>query len=110
MLIGLLSFVFVVLIPAIGGWKIFEKANMPGWVALVPVLNCFGVLKLLGRSYLWIFAFLPFFYPVTHFILAVMVAWRFGKSALFGLGMAVLPMIFVPLLGFSEARYLGPER
>lgn len=109
MLTTALSLFFFFVLPAVGGWKIFEKAGMPGWVALVPVLNWFGVLKLLGRSYLWIVAFI-FFYPVTHFVASVLVAWRFGKSALYGVGIALLPFIFVPLLGFSEARYLGPDR
>jgi hypothetical protein len=104
-----LSILFFVL-TAIGAWKIFAKAGLPGWVALVPVLNCFGVIKLLGKSYWWIVFFVPVIYPFTHFVLAVLVAWRFGKSALFGLGLAFLPFLFVPLLGFSDARYLGAER
>jgi Family of unknown function (DUF5684) len=101
-----LSFLFLYVLPAIGGWKIFEKAGLPGWAALIPFFNWFGILKLLGRSYLWIFAFV-FFYPVTHFVAAVLVSWKFGKSTLFGLGLALLPGLFVPWLGFSDARYLG---
>jgi hypothetical protein len=102
----LLSFLFLYLLPAIGGWKIFEKAGLPGWAALIPVINWFGILKLLGMSYLWILAFI-FFYPVTHFVAAVLVAWKFGKSTIFGLGLALLPPLFVPWLGFGDARYLG---
>jgi hypothetical protein len=107
MLIKLLSVFFFIVLPAVGGWKIFEKAGISGWVALVPVLNWLGVLKLLGRSYLWIVCFV-FFYPVTHFVASVMVAWRFGKSTLYGMGIALLPFVFIPLLGFGDARYLGP--
>src|ERR1700761_734751 len=100
-----LSFLFFFVLPAIGGWKVFEKAGLPGWAAWIPILNWFGLLKLLGRSYLWILAFI-FFYPVTHFVASVLVAWRFGRSTLYGLGIALLPFRFVPLLGFGEARYL----
>jgi hypothetical protein len=108
MLLGLLSFIFYVLLPLVGWVKIFEKANISA-LAAIPFLRWFGVLKLLGRSYLWIVAFV-FFYPVTMFITSVMLAWRFGRSSLYGVGIALAPFIFVPLLGFSEARYLGPER
>jgi len=99
-----LSILFLYVLPGLGGWKVFEKAGVRGWVALIPILNWFGVLKLLGRSYLWVLCFV-FFYPVTHFIAAVMVAWRFGKSTLFGLGIALLPGVFLPMLGFGQAEY-----
>jgi hypothetical protein len=102
-----LTILFFYVLPAAGGWKVFEKAGLSGWVALIPILNWFGILRLLGRSYLWILAFV-FFYPVTHFIASVMVAWRFGKSTFFGLGIALLPFVFIPLLGFGGARYLRP--
>jgi hypothetical protein len=102
-----LSILLLYVLPAIGGWKVFEKAGVAGWVALVPILNWFGILRILGRSYLWIVAFV-FFYPVTHFVAAVLLAWRFGKGTLFGLGIAFLPFLFVPMLGFGSARYLRP--
>jgi|SRR6185437_6220764 len=102
----LLSVLFLYVLPAVGGWKIFEKAGIPGWAALIPGINLFGILKLLGMSYLWILAFI-FCYPVAHFVAAVLVAWKFGKSTVFGLGLALVPPLFVPWLGFSDARYLG---
>jgi hypothetical protein len=104
-----LSFLFLYVLPALGGWKVFEKAGVAGWVALIPVLNLFGLLRLLGRSYLWILAFV-FAAPVAHVVAAILVAWRFGRSTLFGVGLAVLPFVFVPVLGFGDARYLQPAR
>jgi hypothetical protein len=103
-----LSILFVYVLPALGLWKVFEKAGITGWVALVPVLNLFGVLKLLGRSYLWIVP-LVVFYPIAHFVAAVLLAWRFDKSAVFGLGIGFLPGVFLPWLGFGDARYVRPE-
>ncbi len=106
-MMSLLSFFFLWLLPAFGGSKVFEKAGIPGWIAFVPVLNILGVLKLLGRSYLWIFAFfIPPVTPFAFFITAVLVAWRFGRSSLFGVGLCFLWPVFIPLLGFSESRYL----
>jgi Family of unknown function (DUF5684) len=100
-----LSILFLYVLPTIGLWKIFEKAGMRGWVALIPFVRWFGILKLLDRSYLWIFAFI-FFFPVTHFVASVLVAWKFGKSTLFGVGIALLPGVFEPVLGFGDARYV----
>src|SRR5262245_27101097 len=90
-------------------WMVFEKAGIAGWVALVPVLNILGGLRLVGRSYLWILLFLPFA-PFALCILSMMVARRFGRGLLFGLGMFVFPWIFLPILAFGEARYLAPAR
>jgi hypothetical protein len=103
-----LSILFLYVLPALGLWKVFEKAGIAGWVALIPILNLFGILKLLGRSYLWIVFFVPF-YPIAHFVASVLVGWRFGKSTIFGLGIAFLPGLFLPWLGYGEARYLHAE-
>jgi hypothetical protein len=105
-----LSILFLYVLPAIGRWKIFEKAGIAGWVALIPVLSWFGILKLLGRSYLWILFFIiPFTYPVTRVVASVLVARRFGKGWVYGLGLAFAPFLFEPHLGLSDARYLRPE-
>ncbi len=80
---------------------------MKGWVALIPVLNLFGILKILGRSYLWSLAFISPLAPFALFVAAVLGARRFGKGMFFAAGMFFLPIVFLPVLGFSEARYLG---
>ena len=110
MVTSALSFFFLWVLPHIGLWRIFEKAGMRGWVALIPILNLFGLLKLLGKSYLWILAFIPPLTPFALFFAAVMVAWRFGKGSLYGAGLFFLPFVFVPVLGFGDARYLGADR
>jgi hypothetical protein len=109
-MISALSILFLYVLPAIGRWKVFEKAGIAGWVALIPVLSWFGILRLLGRSYLWIvFFIIPFTYPVTRVVASVMVASRFGKGVLYGLGLAFAPFLFEPHLGLSEARYMRPS-
>jgi len=32
----------------------------------------------------------------------------FGKSTGFGIGLILLPFIFIPVLAFGDAKYLGP--
>jgi Family of unknown function (DUF5684) len=105
-----LSVVVVWALVHFGAWRIFEKAGVSGWVALVPGLNLLGLLKVLGRSYLWVLAFLPPLTPFALFVSAVLVARRFGRGTLFGAGMFFLPFVFLPVLGFSEVRYLGRDR
>jgi hypothetical protein len=38
------------------------------------------------------------------------VAKAFGKGAGFGIGLWLLGFIFFPILGFSDAKYIGPAK
>lgn len=97
-------------IATIGGmWKMFDKAGEPGWAAIVPFYNIFVMLKIIGRPAWWL---VLFFIPIVSFIAAILVfvdmAKAFGKGAGFGIGMVVLPFVFIPMLGFGDAQYQGP--
>jgi hypothetical protein len=54
-----------------------------------------------------------FFVPFINFFVMLIVyldlAKSFGKSPLYGLGMGFVSIIFLPLLGFSDAQYRGPS-
>lgn len=91
-------------------YKVFEKADVTGWVAFVPILNVLGGLKLVRRSYWWALLFITPALPFALCVLSLMTAARFGKGLLFGLGMYFLPFIFLPMLAFSDAQYLPPAR
>ena len=96
------------LVFVVGTWRLYTKAGQPGWMAFIPILNALGLLKMAGKPVWWI---VPMFIPVIHFIpwffIAQGLSKSFGKGALFGLGLCVLPFVFAPMLGFSDARYLG---
>lgn len=114
---GLLAFVMMLLyIAAIVGtiaglWMVFTKAKKPGWAAIVPIYNIVVLLEIIGKPIWWIVLFLiPCVNIVISFIVFIALAERFGKSQGFGIGLALLPFIFLPMLGFSNAKYLGPAR
>jgi hypothetical protein len=89
-----------------GLWKTFDKAGEPGWAAIIPIYNAIVLLKIAGRPIWWVILYLI---PVVNLIIAILVsidvANRFGKGAGFGIGLALLPFIFYPILGFGDARY-----
>jgi hypothetical protein len=41
-------------------------------------------------------------------IIYIDLAKSFGKDVVWGIGMILLPFIFIPLLGFGDAKYVGP--
>jgi hypothetical protein len=92
-----------------GGWKIFTKAGQPGWAVLVPFYNILIMLRIVGRPDIWLlFCLIPGVSIVIGIILCVDLAKSFGKDTVFAIGLILLPIVFVPLLGFGDARYLGP--
>lgn len=104
----LIELALVVLIVA-GLWKMFTKAGKPGWAAIVPIYNMIVMLEIIGRPLWWILLLLI---PCVNIIFAVIIyidlAKSFGKDVAWGIGMILLPFIFIPLLGFGDAKYVGP--
>jgi hypothetical protein len=96
---------FMVLFIA-GLWKTFTKAGEPGWAAIVPIYNVITILKLGGKPWYW--AFIPIVGPIMLIIAEIELAKRFGKGTGFGLGLAFLPFIFFPMLGFGSATAGAP--
>lgn len=99
-----------VLILIIAGiWKVFSKAGKPGWAAIIPIYNILVLLEIVGRPWWWILLFLvPLLGIVIAFIVAIDLARSFGKGTGFGVGLALLGGVFYPILGFGDARYVGP--
>lgn len=103
-------FFLLALIPAIamivGMWKIFEKAGHPGWAAIVPYYNMYILNEIACKDIMWfIFTLIPCLNFVAMIVICMDVAKNFRKDPAYGVGMALLPFIFMPMLGFSDARY-----
>ncbi len=91
-----------------GLWKTFMKAGHPGWAAIIPIYNLYVICKIAGRPGWWLLLYcIPVVSLIIAIIVAIDVAKAFGKGTGFGLGLAFLAPIFYPILGFSEAVYVG---
>lgn len=101
----------VVMVAVIAGtWKTFVKAGKPGWAAIVPIYNIIVLLQIVGKPIWWIvLLFIPFVNFVILILLAIALAKSFGKGAGFGIGIALLGVVFIPILGFGDAKYVGPQ-
>ncbi len=89
-----------------GYWKMFEKAGVKGWMAIVPFLNLYVLVKMAGKDGWWIILLLiPLVNMVVAFIVSIEIAHRFDRSTGFGVGMTLLGFIFVPILGFGDAAW-----
>lgn len=97
------------IISIVGIWKSFEKAGQPGWASIIPIYNVYIILKIGGKPGWWL---LLYFIPLVNVIFGIwainMVSKSFGKDEGFTIGLLFLGFIFWPILGFGDAKYLGP--
>jgi hypothetical protein len=104
-IVGLL----IALLVIVAMWKVFTKAGQPGWASIIPIYNLYIWCKIVGRPWWWILLMLnPFVNFIIMIILCIDLAKSFGKGAGFGLGIAFLGIIFLPILGFGSAQHQGP--
>lgn len=104
---GIVSLV-ICLVIIIGLWKVFTKAGQPGWMSIIPILNFYILCKIAGRPGWWLLLMLiPLVNFVVWIILSLDISKNFGKGAGFGIGIAFLSFIFLPILGFGDAKYQG---
>lgn len=107
--VGTLLYIAVIVFYIYCMWRIFVKAGKPGWAAIVPVYNVLVELEIVGRPWWWLLLlFVPFANIVIGIIVLLDLAKVFGKSSGFGIGLILLAPIFIPILAFGDARYLGP--
>jgi len=106
--IVIIIYLAVTILLIVSMWKVFVKAGKPGWASIVPIYNVIVLLDIAGKPVWWfILTFIPVVGIITLILVFMEVAKRFGKSALFGVGLALLPFIFFPILAFGDAKYEG---
>jgi hypothetical protein len=92
-----------------GMWLIFQKAGEAGWKSIIPIYNIYVMLEIIGRPGWWV---ILYFIPVINFfvwvIMMIDLAKSFDRGIGFAIGLMFLPVIFYPLLGFSDMQYYGP--
>jgi hypothetical protein len=98
----------VVLIAAM--WKVFAKAGRPGWAAIIPIYNTITLLQITGKSGWWFLGLcVPFLNIYVYIRLMFNLASVYGRSIGFGFGLLFLAPIFLLILGFGGAEYVGPN-
>ncbi len=108
--IVLIIYIGIMVAVLAGMWKAFAKAGQPGWAILVPIYNIYVMTQIAKKPGWWVLLFLI---PIVNFVIAIImsieIAKNFGKDTGFGIGLALLGMIFWPILGFGDAQYIGTE-
>ncbi|MEM7655138.1 MAG: signal peptidase I [Bacteroidota bacterium] len=94
-----------------GLYKLFQKADIEGWKALIPVYGSILWAKLIGKPFYWvILMFVPIVGILVLVAMLIELAKVYGKHDLKHHAAAlILPFLFFPKIGFDEkVKYLGP--
>lgn len=91
-------------------WKIYAKAGRPGWACIIPFYSQYCLFDIVwGNGWLFLLSYIPLVNIVVMIILYFKLAKAFGKGTGFGFGLLFLRTIFVLILGFGSAEYIGPQ-
>ena len=99
---GLFSAGFLILIWGwfilllVAGWQMYVKAGQKGWVAIIPLLNFFGLMKIVHRPWWWV---LLFFIPFVNIVVWIIVMMDLAKAFGRGVGMTLV-LIFLTGIGY----------
>ncbi len=86
--------------------KVFEKQGKNGWIAIVPIYNMWVLLEMVDLPG-WLIL-IPGANAIVTMIAYYKLSELFGKSSSYGLGLAFLPYIFLPILAFEKENQKIP--
>lgn len=91
-------------------WKLFVKAGKAGWKCLIPFYNTYCLYDIAwGNGWLFLLMFVPCVNVVVGIMMLFKLAKAFGQGTGFGFGLLFLNTIFILILGFGSAEYVGPQ-
>ena len=122
----------------VANWKIFTKAGEAGWKSIIPVYSDYVSYRIAWQtSYFWLTFILGFaaslignfanpngdnmtilmivsiiriIAGIISILYSVKLAKAFGKGTGFAIGLIFLSPIFMLILGFGDAEYVGADQ
>ncbi|MFT4094822.1 MAG: DUF5684 domain-containing protein [Niabella sp.] len=105
----LVPFLIIAAICIVSLWKIYQKAGYQGWESIVPIYNIYILTKIVGKPWWWLLLMcIPYIGAIWGIWTYNLLSKSFGKTEGFTVGIIFLPFIFLPMLAFGDAKYLGP--
>lgn len=94
----------------ISKWILYKKAGKSGWESIIPVYNDLVLIQIVGLP-LWyiILLFIPIADIYAKFRINIELAYKFGKTASFGVLTTIFPQICIPILALGNSQY-DPNR
>lgn len=87
-------------------WRIFEKAGIDGWKAIIPFYNTYCWFGLVWTSgWFFLLTLIPIVGIIAILITSFKLGAAFGKGLLFNLGLIFFSPVFYLILAFDSSEY-----
>jgi hypothetical protein len=85
---------------------VFRKMGLKPWAALIPIYNMYLLLRELDRPESWNYlVWIPLVGFYYLYLVVIDIARRFNRSDGFGIGLLLLPFVFLAILAFGPDTY-----
>jgi hypothetical protein len=109
-LVGMLIGLAVIVVVVAARWRLYQKAGRSGWESIIPFYSSYVLYDIvMGNGILFLLGWIPIVNYVMYIILDVNLAKAYGKDVGYMLGLIFLNPIFMCMLAFGEAEYVGPQ-
>ena len=89
-----------------GAWRMFQKMGRQGWEAIIPFYNLYVLFQAIyGRGWRFLLFLVPIYNIYLAFRVGIDLAQSFHQGVGYGIGLTLLPVVFVPLTGFGSAVF-----
>lgn len=108
----MVSLVIYIILVA-GMWKMFEKAGIDGWKAIIPIYNIYLETVYIAKKEWWYV--ILYFIPIVNIFAMIKVHmevaknFRISSPLAFSLEMTFLSFIFYPILGFGNYQFIDDD-
>jgi hypothetical protein len=103
-IVGTIIYGAICVVMIIALWKLLAKAGQPGWSQFIPIYNVIAMLNVAGKPWWWIFIL---WLIIPGIIATHCISKNFGRGVGTTLGLLFLGPIFLLILGFGGAEYVG---
>lgn len=110
-IVTIICFIYLVFV-IVANWRLFEKAGEPGWACLIPFYSSYIFFKITtGNGWHMFICLIPIVGQIYYaYVRSLELSAAFGQGIAFGVGLFLIPYVFLMILAFGSYRYYGPGR